>query len=314
MTIHQAYQQLLFQLFEIYDDSEAHTIADWVMEHITEWKRIDRIVNKEFSLSAQKQERLEKYTKELRAHRPVQYVLGEAWFAGMKFYVNEKVLIPRPETEELVEWIVKEVASSEWRVASKNKVGSEQLAASTITTNDPQLITHNSQLSIIDIGTGSGCIPIALKKKLPQAEITAIDVCSEALSIAVENAVSNETEIDFKLLDFLDRNKWNEPGQFDIIVSNPPYVKSSEANEMRRGVLDFEPSLALFVPDDDALIFYKQIADFALTHLKPCGMIFMEINEALGNETVALFKEKKITNVELKKDIQGKNRMVKAVL
>lgn len=313
MTIHQAYQQLLFQLFEIYSDTEAHTIADWVMEHITEWKRIDRIVNKEFPLSAQKQEQLEKYTKELLAHRPVQYVLGEAWFAGMKFYVNEKVLIPRPETEELVEWVVKEVAGSEWRVAGKNKVSSGQSAVGNAATNNKFSILH-STFNIIDIGTGSGCIPIALKKKLPGAEVTAIDVCSEALSIAVENALNNETEIDFKLLDFLDNNKWNELGQFDIIVSNPPYVKKSEAKEMRKGVLDFEPSLALFVPDDDALIFYKQIADFALTHLKTGGTVFMEINEALGNDTVALFKQKGFTLVELKKDMQGKDRMVKAIL
>lgn len=294
MTIHQAYQQLLFQLFEIYDDSEAHNIADWVMEHITEWKRIDRIVNKEFPLSVEKQERLEKYTKELLSHRPVQYVLGEAWFAGMKFYVNEKVLIPRPETEELVQWIVE---SGKWKME-----------------NEKSLSTIHSPFSIIDIGTGSGCIPIALKKKLPQAAITALDVCSEALSIAVENAVSNETEIDFKLLDFLDTSKRNELGQYDIIVSNPPYVKKSEATAMRKGVLDFEPSLALFVPDDDALIFYKQIADFALTHLKPGGMVFMEINEALGNDTVALFREKGYSHVELKKDMQGKDRMIRAAL
>ncbi|MBI2729804.1 MAG: peptide chain release factor N(5)-glutamine methyltransferase [Sphingobacteriales bacterium] len=311
MTIHRAYQQLLFQLFEIYDDREAHNIADWVMEHITEWKRIDRIVNKEFPLSPQKQGQLEKYTKELLAHRPVQYVLGEAWFAGMKFYVNEKVLIPRPETEELVEWIIE---SEKWKMKNEklkpdNPPANEQQP----TTNDLFNI-QNSKFKIIDIGTGSGCIPIALKKKLPAAKVTAIDVCSEALSIAVQNAMSNETEIDFKLLDFLDRTKWNELGQFDIIVSNPPYVKRSEAAAMRKGVLDFEPSLALFVPDDDALIFYKQIADFALTHLKPVGMMFLEINEALGNDMIALFTAKGFTSIEVKKDMQGKDRMVKAVV
>lgn len=283
MTIHQAYQQLLFQLYEIYDDSEAHNIADWVMEHITEWKRIDRIVNKEFPLSVQKEEQLKKFTAELLNHRPVQYVLGEAWFAGIKFYVNEKVLIPRPETEELVEWIVEEAAGRELRAAS-----------------------------IIDIGTGSGCIPITIKKKLPLTEVTAIDVSSEALGIAVENAVSHETEIDFKLIDFLEVSKWNGLGKFSIIVSNPPYVKKSEAVEMKKGVLDFEPSLALFVADDDALIFYRQIADFALLHLEEHGMLFMEINEALGNKVMELFKQKGFTQIEIKKDLQGKDRMVKA--
>ena len=326
MTIHQAYQQLLLQLFEIYDDSEAHNIADWVMEHITEWKRIDRIVNKEFPLSIQKEEQLKKYTAELLNHRPVQYVLGEAWFAGMKLYVNEKVLIPRPETEELVEW-VKKAASCKLQAASKGRVGSGQFpfakasadkwAVNSTTTNE-QRTTVNGQrssvISILDIGTGSGCIPVALKKKLPAADITAIDVCSEALSIAVENAVNNETEIDFKLLDFLDKGKWDELGKYDIIVSNPPYVKKSEVNAMRKSVLDYEPSLALFVPDEDALIFYKQIADFSLLHLKENGMLFMEINEALGNEVMDLFKQKGYSNVELKKDMQGKDRMVKAVL
>ena len=281
------------------------------MEHITEWKRIDRILHKDFPLSQPKQEQLEKFTKELLVYRPVQYVLGEAWFAGMKFYVNEKVLIPRPETEEMVEWIVE---SAKW------KIENEKFIFVHVPDNDQQSTTNDSfslqssAFSIIDIGTGSGCIPIALKKKLPKADVTAIDVCSEALNIAVENAVSNETEIDFKLLDFLDRNKWNELGQFDIIVSNPPYVKRSEAAVMRKVVLDYEPGLALFVPDDDALIFYKQIADFALTHLKPGGMVFMEINESLGNETVALLTEKGFTNVELKKDMQGKDRIVKARL
>ncbi|MGE5106798.1 MAG: peptide chain release factor N(5)-glutamine methyltransferase [Sphingobacteriales bacterium] len=283
MTIHQAYQQLLFQLYEIYDNREAQNIADWVMEYITEWKRIDRIINKEFPLSIQKEEQLKKITAELLNHRPVQYVLGEAWFAGMKFYVNEKVLIPRPETEELVEWIVKEVTNSGLQA-----------------------------VKIIDIGTGSGCIPIALKKKLPDAQITAIDVCSEALSIAVENAVNNETEIDFKLIDFLDDPKWAELGRFSIIASNPPYIKKSEAADMKKGVLDFEPSLALFVPDNDALIFYKKIAEFAQAHLEKNGTAFLEINEALGNDVVNLFKEHGFSNIELKKDLQGKDRIVKA--
>ena len=302
MTIHQAYQQLLFQLFEIYGDSEAHNIADWVMEHITEWKRIDRIVNKEFPLSVQKEEHLKKYMAELLNHRPVQYVLGEAWFAGMKFYVNEKVLIPRPETEELVQWIVD---------SSKKLVGSSQLAVGNSIADNEQRTTA---ISLLDIGTGSGCIPVALKKKLPSAEVTAIDVCTEALTIAVENAVRNEKEINFKLVDFLDKSKWNELDKYNIIVSNPPYVKKSEASEMKKGVLDYEPSLALFVPDDDALLFYKNIADFALTHLEEKGMVFMEINEALGNEVVSLFKEKGFSNVELRKDLQGKERMVKTVL
>lgn len=293
MTIHEAYQRLVLQLFEIYADSEAHAIADWVMERVTEWKRIDRILNKSFPLSLQKQEQLEKYTHELLQHKPVQYVLGEAWFASMKFYVNEKVLIPRPETEELVEWIVKHEKLKSLHPPD----GTDASAA---------------RLSIIDIGTGSGCIPIALKKKLPTADITAIDISRDALSVAVENAAANGTTIDFKQFDFLAKQQWPQLGQFDIIVSNPPYVRKTEAKEMRKSVVDFEPPLALFVPDEDALLFYKALVEFAATHLQPNGMLFMEINEALGNETVALFSGKGFTTVELKKDMQGKDRMVKA--
>ncbi|HET9055667.1 MAG TPA: peptide chain release factor N(5)-glutamine methyltransferase [Chitinophagaceae bacterium] len=284
MTIFQAYQQLVIRLTEIYDNSEAANIADLVMEHITGCNRIDRIVNKDFSLSVQKEERLKEITTQLLAHRPVQYVLGEAWFAGMKFYVNEKVLIPRPETEELMEWIV----------------------------SDHRLSVGNTNLRILDIGTGSGCIPVALKKKLPNAEVTAIDVCTEALHIAIQNAGINEVEIDFRILDFLNKSNWNGLGQFNVIVSNPPYVKKSEAKEMRKSVLDYEPSLALFVPDNDALIFYRYIAEFAKLHLRDGGSVYLEINESLGLEVANLLTEKGFSHIELKKDMQGKERMIKA--
>jgi release factor glutamine methyltransferase len=222
--------------------------------------------------------------------------LNEAWFYGLKFEVNESVLIPRPETEELVDWIIKEVRGKKYEV--------RRTAAAHA--------THHSPLTLLDIGTGSGCIPISLKKNLPDAEVSAIDVCSEALHTATTNALNNETEINFLLLDFLDESKWNTLGQYTIIVSNPPYIKTTEANTMSKHVLDYEPHKALFVPDDDALLFYRKIADFAMQHLHHGGAAYVEINQQLGKETVELFQQKGFT-VELRKDMSGNERMVKAV-
>jgi release factor glutamine methyltransferase len=183
----------------------------------------------------------------------------------------------------LVDWIVKE--------SQKSKVKNQ---------------------NIIDIGAGSGCIPITIKKKLPEATVSAIDVCSEALFTASENAIELNTDVDFLLLDFLDEEKWKKLGQYDIIVSNPPYVKQSEINTMHERVKEFEPHLALFVPDNDALLFYKKLSSFALKHLNPEGRLFVEINEALGDTVVKLFQSAGFTNIELKKDMQGKDRMTMA--
>jgi release factor glutamine methyltransferase len=169
-------------------------------------------------------------------------------------------------------------------------------------------------MSIIDIGTGSGCIPIALKKQLPRASLTAVDTSPQALQTALANARLNNAEVEFKQLDFLDQNQWQQLGKFDIIVSNPPYIKKSEAASMRKNVLDYEPALALFVPNEDPLVFYRYLADFGLTHSKEQGMLFAEINEALGEEVVHLFQQKGYIHVELKKDMQGKDRMVKAMV
>ena len=166
--------------------------------------------------------------------------------------------------------------------------------------------------NILDVGTGSGCIPITIKKKLPQACVSAIDVCSEALFTATENAIEHNVKVDFILLDFLDEEKWAALGQFDIIVSNPPYVKQSEKDTMPVRVKEFEPPLALFVPDNDALLFYRKLADFSLKHLKPGGSLFVEINEVFGNSVTDMFQSAGLTNIELKKDMQGKDRMLRA--
>ena len=285
MTLNEARTVLTKELKNVYESDELRNIIELVIEHITNMSRAEQVKNKVPYLTCTQLEDLDAITERLKKNEPVQYVLGEAWFAGMKFKVNKNVLIPRPETEELVDWIVKE--------SQKSKVKSQ---------------------NIIDIGTGSGCIPITLKHQLPEANVSAIDVCSEALFTATENAVALNAEVNFVLLDFLDEEKWKELAQYDIIVSNPPYVKQSEINTMHDRVKEFEPHLALFVPDEDALLFYKKLSDFSLNHLKPGGSLFVEINEALGEQVVNLFRSTGFANIELRKDMQGKDRMIKATL
>jgi release factor glutamine methyltransferase len=280
MTIQSAQQALLVQLKSLYDEREAANICDWVMEHLTGKKRIGRLLDKQEILPDELLAKLDHLTQELNTHRPVQYVLGEAWFAGMKFYVNEHVLIPRPETEELVEWIVEESQKSKAKIEN-----------------------------ILDIGTGSGCIPIALQKRLPGLSVTSVDISKEALEVAGQNAQILGVDISLLNIDFLNENNWDQLPVVDIIVSNPPYIKQSESSSMAKNVLDFEPGIALFVPDEDALLFYRKIADFAKTHLSEKGSIFLEINEKLGKEVITLF-EYKGYYVELRKDLQGRDRMV----
>jgi len=282
MTISLAYQQLLLQLYEIYDNREAANIADLVMEHVTGQRKIDRIVYKDLPVTAEQQSLLIQFTDKLLQHQPVQYVLHETWFAGMKFYVDENVLIPRPETEELVDWIEKEVRSKNYEVRE-----------------------------LLDIGTGSGCIPISLKKKLPKLNIKSVDVSEGALNIAVKNAMLQAVQVYFLRMNFLEAENWTKLGKVDVIVSNPPYVKASEATAMNRNVLDHEPHLALFVPDEDALLFYRNIAEFSKSHLNENGMIFLEINEALGEDVIKLYNDYGY-QTELRKDLQGKDRMLKA--
>ena len=274
------------ELKDNYEQTEVMNIADLVLEKISGQEKADRFLHKEIFLSPEQVEELKKILSRLKQNEPVQYALEEAWFAGMKFKVNSSVLIPRPETEELVDWVLKVI--------------------------NYQYSMFNIQCSILDIGTGSGCIPIALKKNLPEVGVSAIDVCSEAIFIATENAADHNTDIDFILMDFLNEEKWYELGQFDIIVSNPPYIRQSEAKDMHERVKDFEPHIALFVPDNDALLFFKKLGDFAKTHLNPSGSLFVEINESLGKKVVSLFQLAGFLNVELKKDMQEKERMVRA--
>ena len=225
---------------------------------------------------------IEQIQTQLLQHRPIQYVLGEAWFMGLKFFVNESVLIPRPETEELVSWVIDE---------HKNK----------------------GALQILDIGTGSGCIGISLQKNLPSSKVTLLDISEDALGIAAGNAKKLGATVQTQQLDILDESAWASLPIYDVIVSNPPYIKKTEAESMAKHVLDFEPSLALFVEDDDALIFYRKIALLAVRHLASNGVLNFEINEMLGEEVVVLLEELGFS-AQLRKDLQGKNRMVRASL
>ena len=282
MTIQHAYQELHRQLQQLYNSREAANISDWVIENITGLRRIDMVIQKTRLLNQLQEEQLRSRLSELLMHRPVQYVLNEAWFAGMKFYVNEDVLIPRPETEELVEWLSGELLS-------------------------------NNQHSVcaLDIGTGSGCIAIAAKKKIRSLQVTAIDVSKGALEVAKKNALNLGAEINFLELDFLDSTARSQLPKFDIIVSNPPYVPESDKSSMSAIVVEHEPHTALFVDNMDVLLFYREIASFARNHLEPSGKIYLEIHEDLGESVVLLFKNAGFNNVELKKDMQGKDRMIK---
>jgi len=281
MTLLQAKDHLIQALVQLYDNREAEQITHMALEHITGMNRTERVIHKHQELSAKQLDQFNHYHHELSAGKPVQYVLGEAWFAGMRLLVNKHTLIPRPETEELVEWI-KEVANPR-------------------------------ALSILDIGTGSGCIPIALKKKFPNWKIKAIDLSEDALAVARENARLQGVDIEFIQMDFLDEQNWKALPKFDIIVSNPPYIKVSESAAMAKHVVEHEPHLALFVPDDDALMFYKKIAAFGITHLNNLGLVFVEINQQLGNEVVDVFTAEYFS-AYAKKDIHGNERIVTAEL
>jgi release factor glutamine methyltransferase len=265
----------------IYDAREAANIAEIVFESITKKTKIERIISQNELINEYQTNLLNQYTEQLLAYKPVQYVLNEAWFAGMKFYVTDAVLIPRPETDELVDWVV-----------SDNK-------------------TIKSDLQIIDIGTGSGCIPISIKKKITTATVIGIDTSLDALEVARKNAQNLDTEINFKEIDFLNETCWDKLNKYDIIVSNPPYIKEMESIEMGKNVIDFEPYIALFVADNDPLLFYRKIALFAEKHLTENGSVYVEINEALGKATVELFINYQF-DAQLKQDLQGKDRMIKA--
>ena len=276
------YKKYFFDsLQDIQDEQEIESFFFILTEYLHHLKRVDVALNPDFEISDAAIEKWNAILSELQQEKPIQYITGEAWFYGLRFEVNENTLIPRPETEELVEWIIE---------SQKSKVQSQKL-------------------EILDIGTGSGCIPISLKANLPQANVSAIDVSEQALEVAKRNAVSNNVEVNFIQANILEVEDLNQ--HFDVIVSNPPYVRNLEKQEIKKNVLDYEPHLALFVEDTDALLFYRKIAQLALKNLSSNGLLFFEINQYLGNETVELLENLGFKNIELKKDVYGNDRMIK---
>lgn len=295
MTLQQAHQQNIQQLREIYGEREAGNISDLLIEKITGFRGTERLLNRHFLLDTSQQKLLQHYLFQLLLHKPVQYVLQEAWFSGIKFQVNEQVLIPRPETEELVQWVVEDIRNLP-------KIPGIPLAAET-----------RSSLSLLDIGTGSGCIAITLKKKLGEVLLEAIDNSGPALELATINADREQATVKFIQLDILDPGQWKQLGHYDILVSNPPYIPPEEKAEMQKQVLNYEPPGALFVPGTDPLLFYRAIAQFGNQHLKTGGRVYFEISESKGNEIVRLLDSLNYGEIELRKDLQGKDRMIKAV-
>ena len=266
-----------------YVSEEINAFLYRLLDYRLQWNRLDLVMRKDESLVLEDEVFFKEAIFNLLQEKPIQYILGETSFYGYDFKVNEHTLIPRPETEELVDWIVKD-----WK-------GKEAI-------------------SIIDIGTGTGCIPISLAATLPQAEVLAVDVSEAAIDVAKSNASMNQVVVEFVLADILKPPLATISRPFDVIVSNPPYVRHLEKEEIKKNVLAFEPHLALFVEDDDALLFYRVIANFALKYLKENGALYFEINQYLGNETVALLKRLGFSEVTLKKDMAGNDRMIKAVL
>jgi release factor glutamine methyltransferase len=287
------------ELQTIQEDSEIESFFFILTEFLHNLKRIDVSLHPDFEVSESDLEKWNTIISELKNEKPIQYITGEAWFYGLRFEVNEITLIPRPETEELVEWIVE---------SQKSKVKSQKSKVEYLN------IQKSNNLTILDIGTGSGCIPIALKKEIPSSFVSAIDISEKALEMARKNALDNQVEVNFIHQDILTSQHLNISTSqhllFDIIVSNPPYVRNLEKQEIKRNVLDYEPHLALFVDDSDALLFYRKIAQLALKSLAPNGKLFFEINQYLGEETLELLTKLGFKNIELRKDFVGNDRMI----
>ena len=273
-------------LLAIYPKTEIDSFFFILIEEKLKLQRIDTVLKPDFLITNKNLTDLKNIVKRLQKEEPVQYILGNTEFYGLPFLVNKNTLIPRTETEELVAWVLYEI-----KVLANNKI---------------------TEPSILDIGTGTGCIPISLAKNLTSLNISAIDISPEALLIAKQNAILNKVTIEFIELDIL--NTESLPQEYDVIISNPPYVRELEKEEIKNNVLENEPHLALFVEDENPLIFYNKIADLAKQQLSKNGMLFFEINQYLGKETVNMLVKKGFKNIQLKKDLFGNDRMIKCVL
>jgi release factor glutamine methyltransferase len=275
-------KQFYLDLSELYPETEIQSFFHLLIDFRLHLSRIEIALQPNFEIQKEDLEFLQKSISDLKKHIPIQYIIGTTEFYGLPFLVNEHVLIPRPETEELVSWIIESL----------------------------KIESRKSKVHILDIGTGSGCIPISLAKNIPNATVSAIDISLEALKTAKNNAQLNKTDVNFIEKDIL--NTAELPETYDIIVSNPPYVRELEKAEMHKNVLAHEPHLALFVTNENPLLFYDKIAELAKKHLSKNGNLYFEINQYLGYETIELLKQKGFSNIELRKDIFGVDRMIKA--
>lgn len=281
MTIDEANRTLISSLSGPFDDREASSISFLVMERLTGMSRSLQVLNKTTEFTEKQSEEFQHYFTDLMRMRPVQYVLGEAWFGPFSFFVDEHVLIPRPETEELVDWLLKD---------NTNRV---------------------SGTSLLDIGTGSGCIAIYIKKKRNDFVVRALDVDNSALQIAKKNSHRLDVQVDFFQCDIRSSGQWHNIKPVDIIISNPPYIPEKQKASLEKHVREYEPFVALFVPDDDPITFYKIIGVIALEKLKPGGSLFLEIHHDYAKNVMDWYTENGFS-LELRKDFSGNNRMIKA--
>ena len=266
----------------LYEAGEAQAIAGWVMEDFCGMDALSLRMHGEDILPQAQLDRMEACLKQLRQHIPVQYVLGKSYFFGYTFMVSPAVLIPRPETEELTDLVLQYVRKQSSR----------------------------TPLRVLEVGTGSGCISIALKKQAPQLDITAVDIAADALAVAKRNAEKLQAEVHFRKCNFLDEKEWSALGSFDIIVSNPPYITEREQEAMQVHVLEQEPHGALFVTDGDPQQFYRKIAQFAGDHLKATGAVFLELNQYFAGDTQALYTAAG-WQADLLRDLNDNDRMLR---
>lgn len=283
MILKELQHQFHKELDTIYGKDEVQSFFKLLIEFFLNLKPIDIVLHSKRSISIADQHCFNDIIKRLKQEEPIQYIVGETEFFGLSFKVNPSTLIPRPETEELVQWIIEDLT-----------------------------LANIQNPKILDIGTGSGCIAISLAKNLPYAKIHAMDVSKEALKVTKENAILNQVEVECIEADILTA-RHNELHKYDVIVSNPPYVRALEKSTIKNNVLMHEPHLALFVENEDPLLFYKAICEYAVHNLKPKGSLFFEINQYLGTEMKQLLNTFNFESVELRQDIFGNDRMLKSI-
>jgi release factor glutamine methyltransferase len=287
-TIKDVFADYKAGLSQLYVSNEVEAVTLLIISEILGFSKAKIKAFPELELSEAQYTRVTNILSELKTGKPIQYILGKTEFYGLPFLVNPSVLIPRPETEELVEGVIHSI-------------------------NNRKRSVDVDKGRILDVGTGSGCIAIAIKKNLPVFEVSAIDISTAALQTARENAALNEVDINFIEADILNLNAEMGSHKYEIIISNPPYVTLHDKTQMHHNVVDFEPHTALFVPENDPLLFYNAIADFAKINLTPNGFLFFEINESYGSEVVNLLRAKGFLNIELKKDMSDRDRMIRAL-